>query len=131
MSFLICTVEAGDTLAFPDVCKTPTPAGELPIPYSNIALLANSLSASTKVFACGAQILTKVTKIQKSTGDEPGTGGGVVSSGFDKKVVFTAGSNKVFVQGKSVIRQYDPLTGNDNNANGNVVNPSQFKVSAG
>ena len=26
----------GVTIAFPDVCKTPTPAGPIPIPYPNI-----------------------------------------------------------------------------------------------
>ena len=27
----------GTTIAFPDVCKTPSPAGPIPIPYPNIA----------------------------------------------------------------------------------------------
>ena len=27
----------GTTIAFPDVCKTPSPAGPVPIPYPNIA----------------------------------------------------------------------------------------------
>jgi hypothetical protein len=30
------------TCAVPDVCKTPTPAGPVPIPYVNVAMDANS-----------------------------------------------------------------------------------------
>ena len=35
----------GITIAFPDVCKTPAPAGPIPIPYPNIAKSSDTARA--------------------------------------------------------------------------------------
>ena len=39
----------GVTIAFPDVCKTPTPGGPIPIPYPNIAKSSDTTKASKGV----------------------------------------------------------------------------------
>lgn len=130
MSFNICTIAKGKTTAFPDVCKTPAPTGQIPLPYPNIGMMADSNKVSTKVTITGAQVVTKASKIPKSTGDEAGNGGGMVSSSFAKEVEFTSASAKVYVQGKPVVRVFDQITGNKKNANGSILEPSQSKVDA-
>ena len=39
----------GKSLVFPDVCKTPTPAGPVPIPYPNLAESSTLQSGSSTV----------------------------------------------------------------------------------
>ena len=38
----------GVTIAFPDVCKTPSPAGPIPIPYPNIAKSSDTANGTKK-----------------------------------------------------------------------------------
>ena len=47
----------GVITAFPDVCKTPTPGGPIPIPYPNIAKSSDTVKSSKR---------TKATAIDKS-----------------------------------------------------------------
>src|SRR5690606_3885875 len=78
----------GITIAFPDVCKTPTPGGPVPIPYPNIALSADTAKGTKKVKADGQPICVKDSNFKTSTGDEPGSAGGVVSSKTKGKAEF-------------------------------------------
>ena len=39
----------GVSIAFPDVCKTPSPAGPIPIPYPNIAKSSDTAKGTKKV----------------------------------------------------------------------------------
>ena len=63
---------------FPDVCKTPTPGGPVPIPYPSMAGASQvknvSRDASAKV------VMTKDARHVMSTGDEAGSAGGVMSN---------------------------------------------------
>jgi hypothetical protein len=61
------------SIVFPDVCKTPTPAGPVPIPYPNIAKSSDTSEAAKKVKADGAEIIAKHSDFKKSEGDEVGT----------------------------------------------------------
>jgi len=71
----------GKTIAFPDVCKTPSPAGPIPIPYPNIAKSSDTAKGSKKVKCDGNPICLKDSNFSTSTGDEAGSaGGGVVSN---------------------------------------------------
>ena len=64
------------TSAFPDVCKTPSPGGPVPIPYPNFAKSSDTTSGSKKVKIEGKEvIMTKKSSFEKSTGDEPGSSG--------------------------------------------------------
>src|SRR5262245_65865412 len=61
----------------PDVCKTPSPGGPVPIPYPNIALSANLAKGTTTVTADGGNMCADYgSEFSRSTGDEPGTHGG-------------------------------------------------------
>src|SRR5882762_7507893 len=70
----------GMSMAFPDVCKTPTPAGPIPIPYPNIGQSADTSGGPTTVKTDGEMPMVKGAKYMKSSGDEAGTAGGVMSS---------------------------------------------------
>ncbi len=79
----------GTTIAFPDVCKTPSPAGPIPIPYPNIAKSSDTAKGTTKVKCDGNPTCVKDSNFSMSTGDEAGSaGGGVVSNKIKGKAEF-------------------------------------------
>lgn len=106
----------GVTIAFPDVCKTPTPAGPVPIPYPNVAQSTDTSNGSTTVKMDGNPICLKDSNFCISTGDEAGNaGGGVVSNKFKGKAEFVNFSFDVMVDGKNVARALDLMLHNDKN----------------
>jgi uncharacterized Zn-binding protein involved in type VI secretion len=124
----------GQCFAFPDVCKTPTPAGPVPIPYPNIAMLsqASGGTVSSKVKIGGKKAATEGTEITMSSGDEAGSVGGVVSNKIKGPAKFKQGSSKVKIEGKgaaylgAMVGQHD--SSNCNMPAGHQVAPSQVKV---
>ena len=106
----------GVTIAFPDVCKTPSPAGPIPIPYPNIGKASDTSGGPTKVTTDGKMPMTKGAKYSMSTGDEAGSaGGGVVSGKIKGTCEFMLYSFDVKFEGKNVCRMGDPLFHNDKN----------------
>lgn len=106
----------GVTIAFPDVCKTPTPAGPIPIPYPNIAMSSDTAKGTKKVKCDGQSTCVKDSNFMTSTGDEPGSaGGGVASSKFKGKAEFILYSFDVKFEGKNVPRAFDLMLHNDKN----------------
>ena len=105
----------GMSLVFPDVCKTPTPGGPVPIPYPNLGKSADTSQGTKKVKADGQMIMNKGAKYMMSTGDEPGTAGGVLSSTFKQNCEFLMYSFNVMIEGKNVCRMGDPLWHNKKN----------------
>src|SRR5882724_12641504 len=89
----------GLSTVFPDVCKTPTPAGPVPIPYPNIGMVPQATKVSTKVKIVGMDAVIENSEIPMSQGDEAGTAGGVVSGKNMDKIVFKKGSAKVTIEG--------------------------------
>jgi hypothetical protein len=105
----------GVTIAFPDVCKTPSPAGPIPIPYPNIAKSSDTASGTSKVKCDGNPVCVKDSNFSMSTGDEAGTAGGVASSKFKGKAEFVLFSMDVKFEGKNVCRAFDIMLHNDKN----------------
>jgi len=106
----------GVTIAFPDVCKTPSPAGPIPIPYPNIAKSSDTAKGSKTVKCDGNPICLKDSNFSMSTGDEAGSaGGGVVSNKIKGKAEFVNFSFDVKVEGKNVPRAFDLMLHNDKN----------------
>lgn len=133
--FPATTNGGGQCFGFPDVCKTPTPGGPVPIPYPNIAMCtqAKGSSCSSKVKIAGKKACTTKTEISMSSGDEAGTaGGGVVSNKFKGPARYKKGSSKVSVEGAPAVHLTSLVGLNGgNNANmpaGLQVAPSQTKV---
>jgi hypothetical protein len=106
----------GTTAAFPDVCKTPSPAGPVPIPYPNIAKSSDTDKGTKKVSVQGNPVCVKDSNFSTSTGDEAGTaGGGVASSKTKGKAEFVNFSFDVKFEGKNVARALDLMLHNDKN----------------
>ncbi|SEK53592.1 protein of unknown function [Stigmatella aurantiaca] len=106
----------GVTMAFPDVCKTPSPGGPIPIPYPNVATSSDSAKTADSVTVAGKPLCVKDSNFSTSTGDEAGTaGGGVVSSKTKGKAEFVNFSFDVKAEGKNVARALDLMLHNDKN----------------
>jgi len=107
---------SGTTIAFPDVCKTPSPAGPIPIPYPNIAKSSDTAKGASTVKADGNPICVKDSNFSMSTGDEAGSaGGGVASNKIKGKAEFVNFSFDVQAEGKNVARAFDLMLHNDKN----------------
>jgi len=99
------TKGGGQCAAFPDVCKTPSPAGPVPIPYPNMAMLtqAKGGTLSNKVKIVGQPTYVEGSEISMSSGDEPGSaGGGVVSNKIKGPCQMKMGSSSVKAEGKGI-----------------------------
>jgi hypothetical protein len=106
----------GTTIAFPDVCKTPSPGGPVPIPYPNVSRSSDVSKAAKKVKADGNPICTKDSIFSTSTGDEGGTAGGGVASNCTKgKAEFVNCSFDVKVEGQGAPRSFDLMLHNKQN----------------
>lgn len=109
----------GMSIAFPDVCKTPAPpAGPIPIPYPNIGKAADTSKGPSKVTTDGKMPMVKGAKYSRSSGDEAGTAGGVISSKNMGECEFMMYSFDVKFEGKNVCRMGDPLFHNKKNIMG-------------
>ena len=103
---------------FPDVCKTPSPGGPIPIPYPNIGMSSNTSKGPKKVKTDKKMPMVKGAKYSMTTGDEAGTAGGVISSKFKGEAEFMLYSFDVKFEGKNVCRMGDPLFHNKKNIMG-------------
>lgn len=131
--FPASTKGGGQCFAFPDVCKTPAPPAPapVPIPYPNVGMPMQATKAAEKVKIVKKDALTTKSEMPRSSGDEPGVAGGIVSGTNMNKVTFKKGSSKVKFQGHPAAHLMS-LTGH-NGANANMpsgaqIAPSQLKV---
>ncbi len=98
----------GVSPCFPDVCKTPTPGGPVPIPYPNIAKSSDTSKGTKKVKCDGNPTCVKDSNFMISTGDEAGSaGGGVASNKIKGKAEFVNVFLDVKFEGKGVARAFD------------------------
>jgi len=110
----------GLSTVFPDVCKTPAPPAPspIPIPYPNIGMSSDTSSGPTTVTTDGEMPMVKGAKYMKSSGDEPGVAGGVLSSVNMSECEFMMYSFDVKFEGNNVCRMGDPLFHNKKNIMG-------------
>lgn len=99
----------------PDVCKTPSPGGPVPLPYPNIAEQSSLSDGTTTVFAKGKMIAIKGSHYSRSNGDEPGTVGGVKSNVNMKATDWITYSFDVKMDGQNACRHTDKKFHNDKN----------------
>ena len=104
------------TATLPDVCKTPSPGGPVPIPYPNVSM-CSSLTKGTKTVSIknSKMVAIKGSEYASSTGDEPGTAGGVKSSTFKKESTWISYSFDVKFESKNVCRHTDKKFQNHQN----------------
>lgn len=97
----------GTVMVFPDVCKTPTPGGPVPIPYPNIAMSSDTANGTKTVKCDGQPIMIKSSFFMTSTGDEAGSALGVVSNRIKGKAYPKMYSFDVKADGENVFRLAD------------------------
>ncbi len=108
----------GMSIVFPDVCKTPAAPSPIPIPYPNIGRSADTSQGPTSVKTDGKMPMVKGATYSRSSGDEPGTLGGIIS-GVNRSVCeFMLYSFDVKFEGRNVCRLGDPLFHNKKNIMG-------------
>jgi hypothetical protein len=115
-------LNAGDgltqTCPVPDVCKTPSPGGPVPVPYVNVAQDSDLAKGTKKVTVEGKSVALQSSNLSTSTGDEAGTaGGGIISSKTKGKLTWATYSPDVKFEGKSVVRFLDICLHNGNQVN--------------
>ena len=100
----------------PDVCKTPSPGGPVPIPYPNIAKSSDLAKGTTTISADGGNMCANYgSEFSISTGDAPGSLGGVTSSTFLKEATWITYSFDVKLEGKGACRLTDKMFHNHQN----------------
>jgi hypothetical protein len=104
------------TATIPDVCKTPSPGGPVPIPYPNIANSITLSSGTTTVKGDKAMAANRGSKFSLSNGDNAGVAGGVKSSTFMKEATWILYSFDVKMDGKNTARLSDKMFHNAENA---------------
>lgn len=108
----------GMSIVFPDICKTPTPGGPVPVPYPNIAMSSDTVGGPTTIKCDGGMPMVQGATYSMSTGDEAGSAGGVISGTIKGPAEFMLYSFDVKFEGKNVCRLGDPLYHNNKNAMG-------------
>ena len=101
------------TATLPDVCRTPYAA--TPIPYPNIAMSTDLAGGTVTVAVDGCSAAIQSAMYAKSTGDEAGALGGVVSQVFTMEATFLTFSLTVFFEGQPVCRLTDKMLMNKAN----------------
>lgn len=105
----------GSSTVFPDVCKTPVGNSIVPIPYSNTGLSKDTTKGAKTVKTDGCMPMLKNAEYRKSTGDEPGVNGGVIS-GVNKSICqIVTYSFDVKFEGRNVCRLGDTMMHNKKN----------------
>lgn len=100
----------------PDVCKTPSPGGPVPLPYPNIAMSSDLANGTTTIKVDGGNMAAhKDSELSRSTGDEAGTAGGLTSSTFMKEATWMLYSFDVMLEGQNACRLTDKLFMNHQN----------------
>jgi Toxin PAAR-like domain len=108
----------GSSTVFPDVCNTPVGSSIVPIPYSNTGYSLDTAKGPSTVKTDGSMPMVRDAEYSKTTGDEPGTNGGVVSGTNTDICQFATYSFDVKFEGRNVCRLGDQLFHNNNNTMG-------------
>ena len=114
--------------AFPDVCKTPTPAGPIPLPYPNFALSITHIPAQFCVVIGGGLAENLLTQGTISQGDDLGVAGGIISNDDMGPDHYVLGSFKVCFGGVFATRLTSLTIQNLINVPGMSITPSQVCV---
>lgn len=113
----------------PDVCKTPSPGGPVPVPYVNVAKSSDLVDGTQTVEIEGNSVALGGSSLGTSTGDEPGSAGGIISSKTKGKLTWRTKSLDVIFEGEGVVRFGDVTLHNGNASNTVSVQRGNRKTS--
>lgn len=101
----------------PDICKTPAGSTMIPLPYVITGYSKDLANGSSSVKADGGASCAIVgSEFAKTTGDEPGSGGGMTSGTVGGKATWLSWSPNVLIEGKNACRLTDKMLMNQGNA---------------
>lgn len=108
----------GTSIVFPDVCKTPAPPSPspVPIPYPNVGSSSDTSQGPTTVKTDGKMPMVQGAQYSRSSGDEAGVAGGIISGVNMSTCEFILYSFDVKLEGKGACRLGDLLLQNRKNA---------------
>ena len=128
--FPASTNGGGQCAGFPDVCKTPTPGGPVPIPYPNMAIPMMAIPSQVKVLTLAMPNHNNLTITPMSNGDNTGLMLNPLSGMVMGPQMQLLGSVKTFIGGLPSNKMLG-LSGQNGimpGALGMTLVPSQVKV---
>jgi len=131
MPFVNCQL-GGANLGFPDVCKTPSPAGPVPVPYPNNSMPTVAVPACYNILLGGGPAQNMNSSPPISAGDNSGVAMGVASGVVMGPTRHMSCSSVLLLKGMPATRMLD-MTGHNGatpNAVGATVAPGQLKLMA-
>ncbi len=117
----------GTSLAFPDVCLTPTPA-PVPIPYPNISMQPMGVPAAYNILFMGTPAHNTATTVPLTNGDNAGVALGVASGLVMGPARHVTAAFTVLLDGMPATRLTSVSVQNSTNAPGAAIVPSQVVV---
>lgn len=115
---IVHTQSGGKSTVPNDVCLTPQGDSIVPVAYTNTGDAKDTSQGPTTVTTDGRMPMVKGALYSKSTGDEPGTCGGVRSGTRMSVCEFKTYSTNVKFEGRGVCRVGDELFHNKKNTSG-------------
>jgi len=111
----LTAVHAGSngTLTTSDTCLTPPYC--VPVVYTNIAKSSDAAKTATSVTINGNPVCHQQSIFSVSTGDAPGSCGGIISGTVQGIAEFVTFSNNIMIEGIPAVRQTDMMTSNFKN----------------
>jgi len=124
---VVSSKSEGVSYAFGDVCNLPDGGG--PIPFVNVARSEDAGNTASTVRVNGVPIVLARSTFARSTGDEPGKEGGVISGTTQGPAMFTNYSFDVRIEGQNVPRALDPMIHNLDGAGiPNAASPAELQA---
>jgi hypothetical protein len=108
----------GQSLVFPNVCLTPSGSGAVPVPYPSLGQSSDTSNGPESIAVDGAMPMVKGAKYQRTSSDEPGSQGGIISGSFNGEAEFMTYSFDVKFEDENVCRLGDSLFHNRRNTMG-------------
>ena len=93
--------------AGPDVCDTPMGSSMVPVAYTSVAFYGDAVRTANTVRINGKPAVNVDSRVKKTTGTEPGVGGGVSSGGHIGPAKIPVGSSTLNFQGRAATRDGD------------------------
>jgi uncharacterized Zn-binding protein involved in type VI secretion len=104
---------SGGIVITSDVCKVPNKCRANT--FTNVAKSSDAAQTAGSVIINGNPACHKDSIFAISSGDEPGSCGGVSSGTIKQKAEFVTFSNNVFIEGIPAVRQNDLMVSNNRN----------------
>lgn len=123
---VVTSKSEGVSFAMGDVCKLSDGA---PVPFVNVAFSADAADTAGTVRVNGVPVVLAGSRFSKSTGDEPGEKGGLISGTTQGPARFTNYAFEVRFEGQGVPRALDPMVHNlDGTGVPNAASPAELQA---